>query len=135
MWNPPNPKIFNQTVWLIVRQIPEGCVSTYGQIASMIPPPPGSDPEQYRRLGARWVGSALRATPDKAIPWQRVINSQGKISFPVGSEGAEEQRRRLEAEGVVFDDRDRVDFAIYGWTGPDAAWLEEQDLFAPRPLT
>ena len=38
MFNPPNPKSFFQIVWDIVLQIPAGKVSSYGQIASMIPP-------------------------------------------------------------------------------------------------
>ena len=134
MWNPPNPSIFNRIVWKIVRQIPEGRVSTYGQIASMIPAPAGSDPEQYARLGSRWVGSAMRAKPDQPIPWQRVINSQGKISLPKGSSGAETQRRLLEREGISFNEKEKVDFRVCGWQGPDEEWLHENGLFPPRPL-
>ena len=134
MYNPPDPGPFNRTVWHIVRQIPEGQVSTYGQIASMIPPPAGVDPEQYRRLGPRWVGTAMRTTPDAPIPWQRVINSQGKISLPKGSATAEEQRFRLEAEGVVFSKSERVEFNVYGWEGPSEHWLEENGLLPPNPL-
>ncbi|MDQ7034445.1 MAG: MGMT family protein, partial [Anaerolineae bacterium] len=43
MWNPPNDDFF-ETVWLIVKQIPEGVVSSYGQIATMIPPMPEVTP-------------------------------------------------------------------------------------------
>ena len=50
----------------------------------MIPPPPGLDPDQYRRLSPRWAGSAMNACPED-VPWQRVINSQGMISLPPGS--------------------------------------------------
>ena len=42
MFNPPDPDRFNPLVWQIVRMIPPGKVSSYGQIASMIPPPSGS---------------------------------------------------------------------------------------------
>ena len=116
MWNPPNPDQFNREVWEIVRQIPEGRVCTYGQIARMVDPPEGVDIEQYQRLRARWVGSAMRMTPsDVSIPWHRVINSQGKISLPQGSLGAEEQRHRLEMEGVIFDASGRVDLSRFGW--------------------
>lgn len=131
MWNPPDPDYF-ATVWRIVRQIPRGKVSTYGQIASMIPPAEGTDPDQYRRLGARWVGTAMRTTPDKPIPWQRVINSQGKISLP-GASGIE-QRHKLEAEGVTFDENGRVDLDTVGWDGPDDDWLDEQNLLPPNTL-
>ena len=135
MFNPPNPKQFFDTVWDIVLQIPEGKVSTYGQIASMIPAPDGVDPDQMKRLAPRWVGTAMRKTPKgKGIPWQRVINSQGKISFPAGSPNAEEQKRLLQMEGVTFDDKEKVNFAVVGWTGPDTSYLEEQELFAPKLL-
>ena len=54
-----------------------------------------------RSLAPRWVGTALRKTPrSKSIPWHRVINSQGTISFPAGSPQADDQRRLLEEEGV-----------------------------------
>lgn len=135
MFNPPNPKQFFETVWDIVLQIPEGKVSTYGQIASMIPPPDTVDPEQMSRLAPRWVGTAMRKTPKgKGIPWQRVINSQGKISFPVGTPNAEEQQRLLEMEGVEFDAKGKVNFAVVGWQGPDENYLEAQDLFPPKSL-
>jgi methylated-DNA-protein-cysteine methyltransferase-like protein len=57
----------------------------------------------------------MAACPDD-VPWQRVINSQGKISPRTG--GAEKQRLLLEQEGVEFDAKDRVDFKKYGWKGP-----------------
>lgn len=135
MYSPPDPTSYNRLVWDIVRQIPAGRVSTYGQIASMIPPPDGVDELQYRRLGARWVGGAMHAVPDgSSVPWQRVINSKGEISIRERTEGHLEQRLRLEAEGVRFDDAGRVDFDAVGWDGPDADWLAERELLPPRPL-
>lgn len=119
MWNPPDPDAFYAEVYDVVRQIPEGRVSTYGWVASLIPPPEGSDPEQYRRLGARWVGTALRSLGDPSVPWHRVINGQGKISLPVGSSSAQTQRRRLQAEGVAFGADDRVDLSQFGWPATD----------------
>lgn len=135
MWSPPDPKQFNPVVWLIVQQIPAGKVSTYGQIASMIPPPEGVTPPEYARLGSRWVGTAMNNTPpDSGVPWQRVINSQGKISLPPGSLASHKQRTLLEAEGVTFDEHDRVDFAAVGWDGPPEAWRKEHGLFTPKSL-
>jgi methylated-DNA-protein-cysteine methyltransferase-like protein len=135
MYNPPDPTRFNQVVWQIVRQIPEGKVSTYGQIASMIPPPEGVALEQYQRLSPRWIGSAMQAVPPgQGIPWQRVINSQGKISFPRGSAGADEQRALLEMEGITFDQDGRIDFEQVGWEGPPAEWLDAYRLASPRSL-
>lgn len=133
MWSPPNPAQFNALVYMIVRQIPEGSVSSYGQIASMIPPPVGVPPPSYSRLGARWVGTAMRQCPDD-VPWQRVINSQGRISLPAGSLEAETQYQLLLGEGVRFKDNGRLDWRQYGWNGPDSTWLEEHHLCAPRLL-
>jgi methylated-DNA-protein-cysteine methyltransferase-like protein len=59
------------------------------------------------------VGGAMANAPDD-VPWQRVINSQGKISLRPGL-GPAVQRNLLEQEGVVFDAKDRVDLKTYGW--------------------
>jgi len=112
--SPPNQQEYFQQVWQLVRQIPRGKVATYGQIALMIPPPMGVDFDTYKAFSPRWVGSAMAACPDD-VPWQRVINSQGKISPRPG--GAEKQRLLLEQEGVEFDAKDRVDLKKYGWKG------------------
>ncbi len=135
MFNPPEAGNFFRTVWDIVLQIPAGKVSSYGQIASMMPPSEDVDPAQMSRLAPRWVGTALRKTPrGKSIPWHRVINSQGKISFPEGSPQAQEQRYLLEQEGVQFDHQGKVDFAIVAWQGPDESYLRQHRLLPPRPL-
>ncbi len=63
----------------------------------------------------------------KGVPWQRVINSQGKISLRKGA-GTQIQRELLESEGVVFDHRERVDLSIFGWDGPSTEWLEAQGM-------
>jgi methylated-DNA-protein-cysteine methyltransferase-like protein len=114
--SPPDRMAYYELVWEIVRQIPAGKVSTYGRIAAMIPPPAGMSERAYAARGARLVGGAMADCPAN-VPWQRVINAQGKISLRKGS-GGEEQRARLESEGVVFDEKDRVDFSSYLWDGP-----------------
>jgi methylated-DNA-protein-cysteine methyltransferase related protein len=86
-----------------IRRIPRGRVSTYGDVADAAGLP--------RR--ARLVGTVLRTTAAR-VPWQRVINASGRISFPVGSEAHTRQRKLLEAEGVVFGGG-RVDLRRYGW--------------------
>ncbi len=89
-----------------------------GNCALMLSPPEGVESSTYRAFGPRWVGGAMAACPDD-VPWQRVINSQGRIS---ARPGAEKQRSLLESEGVVFS-KDRVDLKKYGWSGqnkPDA---------------
>lgn len=125
---PPKEKdIFNQTVWKIVRLIPEGRVATYGQIAGYIPCPAGISAENFKLYRARWAGNAMAASP-QGVPWQRVINAQGKISI---RSGAETQRKLLGAEGVVFDARERIDLKRYGWDGPTYEWLQENGLVTP----
>ena len=79
----------------------------------MARPPHGVSEGDYRAWGARWVGGAMAACPED-VPWQRVINSQGKISLRSG-EGYQRQRQLLEDEGVTFDERERVDLKTYGW--------------------
>src|SRR5687767_15846380 len=73
-----------------VKKIPRGKVCTYGNVAEVAGLP--------RR--ARLVGTVLRQTPSaRGLPWYRVINAGGRISFPVGSDAYQRQRHKLEAEG------------------------------------
>lgn len=121
--SPPNPQEFNARVWEVVCQIPPGRVLAYGQVGALIPPPMDMTLKDYDAFKARWVGGAMAQCPDD-VPWWRVINAQGKISE---RPGAQEQRERLEAEGVVFDEKDRIDLKRFGWQGPDAP--EQPGLF------
>lgn len=94
-----------QAILDAVRRIPRGRVCTYGDVADVAGLP--------RR--ARLVGTVLRQTPaSRDVPWFRVINAGGRISFPVGSDAHARQLRKLEAEGVVFIGG-RVDLTRYGW--------------------
>jgi methylated-DNA-protein-cysteine methyltransferase-like protein len=107
---------FFDQVSLVVCSIPPGRVATYGQIAKLLGNP----------RAARTVGWALRGMPDGSdVPWQRVINSRGTVSFRPGSPGAAIQRALLEAEGVAFDDQGRVDLTLFGWDGLDPAELRQ----------
>ena len=116
--SPPNQQAFYEQVWSLVRQVPRGKVVTYGQIAQTLPPPAEMDPQTYKALSSRWVGSALAACPPD-VPWQRVINAQGKIS---DRPGAQRQRHLLEQEGIVFV-KDKVNLKVYQWRGP--GWEDE----------
>jgi methylated-DNA-protein-cysteine methyltransferase-like protein len=99
---------FFDQVYRVVQCIPPGQVATYGQIARLLGQP----------RAARTVGWALHSLPSNVeAPWQRVINARGEVSLGIGRQGAEIQRALLEAEGVVFDDRGRVDLKVYGWPG------------------
>ena len=112
---------FFERVYLIVRQIPHGQVTSYGAIARML---------GYPR-GARTVGWALHSLPAASdVPWQRVINSQGRISTHRRQHDLSGQRQLLEAEGVLFDERARVDFDRFGWEG--LTWLEVDALAGTR---
>ena len=89
---------FYELVYAVVRLIPKGMVMSYGGVA--------------RQAGypgrARGVGYALHAlSAGKKVPWWRVINSAGRISIP-DPDGAQTQRDKLMAEGVVVDDDLRV---------------------------
>lgn len=106
------PRSFFEQVHHVVRCIPQGRVATYGQIARMLGSP----------RSARTVGWALRAVPEgESIPWQRVVNGRGEVSFSQGSEGALVQRALLEEEGILFDAQGRIDLKVYGWEGLDLA--------------
>jgi methylated-DNA-protein-cysteine methyltransferase-like protein len=131
-----DPMPFYRLVWDIVRQVPRGTATTFGQIASMIPAPAGVDDEDYQKLGARWVGDAMNAVSrvdEPTVPWHRVINGKGGISLPAGSGSAEKQRARLQAEGLLGENG-LVDLNRYGWDGPDADWLAKMELTKPRTL-
>jgi methylated-DNA-protein-cysteine methyltransferase related protein len=114
-FSPPDPHAFNAQVWRLVRQIPEGKVITYGQLARLIPAPMGVPPDSYQSLSPRWVGSAMSRCPP-GLPWQRVLAAGGKISLP--GQSGQRQRELLEAEGIEFDTRGRVNLELYGWQGP-----------------
>jgi methylated-DNA-protein-cysteine methyltransferase-like protein len=94
-------------VYEVVRRIPEGRVTTYGQVAALA------------GLGrqARQVGYALAALPEGSdIPWQRVVNARGEVSRRAGGTAWEQiQRALLESEGVVFDAAGRIDLDRFGW--------------------
>ncbi len=94
----------------VVRRIPRGRVATYGQVAHLAGLPGR----------ARQVGYAMSAVPDDAdIPWHRVINARGGVSHRSGGAAFERiQRALLEAEGIAFDARDRVNLSRFQWDPP-----------------
>ncbi|SOD03308.1 O(6)-alkylguanine repair protein YbaZ [bacterium JGI 053] len=95
-------------IYAAVRRIPRGRVCTYGRVAALAGNPGA----------ARQVGYALHALPEHtAVPWHRVINAGGRISLRRGGGAELEQRFRLEAEGVLFDQTGRVSLERFGWAG------------------
>ncbi len=90
----------------VVRRIPRGRVSSYGEIARLAGLPGR----------ARQVGYALHALPEaEEVPWQRVVNAQGGISLGGDTGLGSLQRNMLETEGIVFNDRGRIDLKRFGW--------------------
>ena len=62
----------------------------------------------------RLVGYALHNLPrNSGVPWQRVINSQGKISFPKNTNGYTRQKKLLRKEGIIFE-KEKIDLEKFG---------------------
>jgi methylated-DNA-protein-cysteine methyltransferase-like protein len=99
----PDKRLY-QRIYALVRQVPPGSVTTYGVLA------------QQAGCTARTVGFAMAALPSgHDVPWHRVINSQGRVSPRADGDGSLIQQLLLEAEGVHFDDRERIDLERFGW--------------------
>jgi methylated-DNA-protein-cysteine methyltransferase-like protein len=97
-------KTYTQRVLEAIKAVPPGRVATYGQLAAMAGNP----------RGARQVVRVLASLSAKeGLPWHRVINARGTISLP--GAGFDEQKVRLEAEGVAVDGRGAVDLKKYQW--------------------
>jgi methylated-DNA-protein-cysteine methyltransferase-like protein len=118
-------KAFATQVYRIVRAIPAGRVMTYGGIAALIPPPAGTNWTGYVRVRARWVGYAMAECPED-VPWQRVVNAQGRIS-PRPGLSAGVQRALLRQEGVRFNRSGRLDLRLLEWK-PSESWLRARGL-------
>jgi methylated-DNA-protein-cysteine methyltransferase-like protein len=98
---------WHQSVWKVVSEIPSGHVLTYGEVARLAGMP----------RAARRISQALRRAPrGMNLPWHRVINAQGKISFPEDSSAWKKQKDVLEAEGVVFLNG-KIDLDQFGYRG------------------
>jgi methylated-DNA-protein-cysteine methyltransferase related protein len=91
-------------VYRLVKQIPRGRVTTYGELAEAL----------CLRGGARAAGYAMAATPKgRGIPWHRVIGAGGKVTMP--EPHASLQRRLLATEGVPIEGT-RIDMKLYAWS-------------------
>jgi methylated-DNA-protein-cysteine methyltransferase related protein len=103
-------------IYDIVRQIPQGKVATYGQIADL----------SNLSGKARLVGYALYQIdiPTSDVPWHRVINAKGQISYSPLRRGADYlQRSLLEQEGIKFDAEDKIDLRQYLWKSKNSVHL------------
>ena len=97
---------FFDKVYELVRKIPAGKVTTYGEIA--------------RALGtrdARRVGHALHANPSgDTTPCHRVVTKDGQLSESYAFGGSIEQYAKLQQEGTAFLDRTHVDLVKHLFT-------------------
>lgn len=112
---------FADRVFEVVRQIPRGKVSTYGQVARLIGAP----------RSARYVGYALRANPapgidPDSIPCHRVVFKDGRMATGFAFGGEEVQRNMLADEGVGFDDEGCVVMSEFQWDGHSDQELDEE---------
>lgn len=93
-----------EKIYEVVKNIPEGRVATYGQVALLAGNP----------RWARVVGYALHNNPDPStIPCHRVVNREGRVAPNFAFGDGIIQRRMLEAEGIVFDKNGRIDLEKY----------------------
>jgi len=112
MQAPDSPDTTECRIAAAIRAVPAGQVASYGAIA--------------RRAGlpgrARLVARLLGRNEDPALPWHRILRSDGRIAFSPGSDGFVEQARRLQAEGVEVSngrvrlpaDEGTLDAALWG---------------------
>ena len=92
-----------ERVYRLVKKIPRGRVTTYGELARAL----------RLRGGARAAGYAMAACPSgRGIPWHRVVGAGGRLIIP--EPYASLQRRLLETEGVTIEGR-RIDMQRYAW--------------------
>lgn len=103
----PDPSHSNRArIYSMVALIPEGRVTTYGQVAALAGLPGH----------ARQVGYALAALPQEHdVPWHRVINAKGEISERARSDGVGRQRALLESEGIQFSSDNCISLSRFGW--------------------
>ena len=100
----PDPQ-YRERVYEIVRRIPRGRVMTYGQIAYIL----------GKGYTPRTVGFVMHSANESKIPWQRVINSQGRCSTGRIVLPSDMQQRMLGREGVKFDASGRCDLQTFLW--------------------
>lgn len=97
---------FTEKVIKQILLIPSGKVATYKQIASLAGKPHGA-------RGVSWILHSCSTT--YKLPWHRVLNSKGTISFDKKSHNYREQKKRLEKEGVVFSETSQINLTKFQW--------------------
>lgn len=113
---------YRQRVYKLVKRIPRGHVMTYGQIAEILG-------EGYT---ARTVGYVMHGADAEKVPWQRVINAQGKCSTGKMTLPVNLQQSILESEGVKFDKNGRCDLNSVLWGPKGVDKLDEKSTLLGR---
>ena len=115
--DPLEPRIigpgFHARVYAVVRQVPGGWVTTYGDVATLL-----GSPRVARHVG--WALAALRDGADSAgepVPWHRVINARGRISHRGQTLRASRQYELLARDGVVANHSGAIDLKRHRWDG------------------
>jgi methylated-DNA-protein-cysteine methyltransferase-like protein len=105
---------FYEKVYTVVRRIPKGKVTSYGRIAEML----------ESRGAARQVGYAMSALKNREndpryadVPWQRVVNHEGRIVIKGSEHGRFYQAELLREEGVEVSEELKIDLDKYLWDG------------------
>ncbi len=107
----------------VVQQIPSGRVATYGQIVAIV-----------GGCSAQMIGFAMAGLPrGSTVPWQRIINRQGKVSPRGTDKSGDRQRALLEDEEVTFNAQGQVNFSSFGWSGPSAPWSDANGFTPTAP--
>jgi methylated-DNA-protein-cysteine methyltransferase related protein len=108
---------FYEQVYAVVGRIPPGKVTSYGRIAHML----------GRPNAARAVGYALSSLKDKEhqVPWQRVVNSQGRITIVNREHTAQHQADLLRAEGVTVSENLSINLEHHLWQGLHLVELDD----------
>lgn len=98
--------------YLVLANVPKGRVITYGELAA-----------QAGLAGrARWAGKMLHdLPPDSNLPWHRIINAQGRLSFPFHSPRWQRQAELLRQEGIELSTSGRIDLRRFGLIAPHEA--------------
>lgn len=112
---------FYEQVYAVARCIPAGKVTSYGRISKML-----GKPNAARAVG--YAMGALKGTSAHDVPWWRIINSQGKVSVRIQSDGANLQATRLREEGVELTEALKIASEDFWWEG--LSFIELDDIIS-----
>ena len=102
---------FFESVYEVVKLIPEGRVTSYGAIANYL----------GTKGSARMVGWAMNASHgDPEVPAHRVVNRKGLLTGKHHFQGTNLMQQLLESEGVKVVDNQVVDFEALFWDPSEA---------------